>query len=171
MLEKLRNKVSIHVSKLKFIPGYYIFTVSVLIICAVIIRLTTNNTHLIYSALDNRGFFPGPFIYMLGYFIRLCLSSVILGFCTFSRRIYEERVKVVALSLLCAVMMLLEYKLIFGGVSLVLAIFFSIICPLCAVLAFISVRIKDKAVGAIVLSYVILQIIFIIQLISLAVCL
>ncbi len=170
MLEKYRRKLSLFCAKLKFIPGYYVFTVAVLLMGAFIIRMTTNNTHLIYSALDNRGFFPGPFLYMIGYLVRLCFIGIILAYCTFSRRIYEERVRAVALSLLCAVMMLLEYKLIFGGVSLVLAIFFSIVCPICAVAAFLSVRIKERAVALAVIAYIISQILFFVQLISLAIC-
>lgn len=170
MLEKFRRNISLYISKIKFIPGYYLFTIIVLFAGAIIIRLTTNNTHLIYSALDNRGFFPGPFIYMIGYYTRLCFCAILLAYCTFSRRIYEERLKVVVLALLCAVLMLIEYKLIFGGVSLILAIFFSIVSPLCSNAAFLSVRIKESAVGIAVLVYSILQIIFLIQLISLAIC-
>lgn len=170
MLEKCRNKLRLCCAKLRFVPGYYIFTVSVLLICAFIIRLSENNTHIIYSALDNRGFFPGPFGYTVCYFLRLCLCAILLAYCTFSRRIYEERVKAVALSLLCAVLMLLEYKLIFGGVSLVLALFFTVLSPLLSAAAFLSVKIKEGIVGIAVTAYIILQAVFLAQLISLSLC-
>ncbi len=170
MLEKFRRKLSICQSKLRFIPGYYAFTVIIMFVGALMIRMTTNNSHLIYNALDGRGIFPGPFVYMLGYFLRLFVCAVILAYCTFSRRIYEERVKAVLFSLICSVMMLWEYKLIFGGVSLALALLFCLASPFFAVLSFLSVRIKERSVALAVLIYAVLQMIFFVQLISLIIC-
>ena len=171
MLEKLKRNISFYLNRLKFIPSYYIFTAAIMICGAIVIRITTKNPHLVYSALDNRGIFPSAFSYMIFYFLRLIMSSLITAYYVFSRRIYEERAKTVILTVATAVMMLLEYKLIFGGVSLLLAIFFSLLSPVCAVYSFLILRCKEKITGIITVIYSVLQLIFLFQLVSLAICL
>jgi len=67
-------------------------------------------------------------------------------------------------------MLLLEYKLIFGGVSLILAIAFSVLCGFFAVVSIVTARIKYRSVSVVMLIFALLQLIHFIQLISLSVC-
>ena len=170
MLMKCRAKLKILLARLRFIPKYYVFVPNLHLLAELFIRLSVGGTHIIYNALGQRGIFPGPFVYSLMFIIRSILSSIVLAHLLFSRTIYEERTKVVFFGLLSSFLILFEYKLIFGGVSLVLAIVFSLVAPLSGGLAVSLCRIKNKAITLSFFALLILQVILFIQLISLSVC-
>lgn len=169
MLMKCRAKLNNLFARSRFIPKYYLFVPILLLLAAFIIRISVGGTHIIYNALGQRSIFPGPVLYSLSFIVRSILSSIVFAYLLFSRCIYEERIRVVFFGLLSSFLILFEYKLIFGGVSLVLAMVFSLLSPLFDFLALSMCRIKKRSVTVVCLVFFVLQLILFIQLISLSV--
>ena len=137
---------------------------------SIIIRLSTGGTHIIYNALGGRGIFPSAAWYLIFYSIRLFLCGVILAFVFYYARIYKDCIRPVAPAVIACLFLVCEYKLIFGGVSLVLAIAASLLIPL---LLFISLSKSYRKSKSIFIMYIVLtflQLLFFVQLISLSVC-
>jgi len=170
MLRNLRVRLCALRLRFLLIPKGY-FTISILlIIAAVVIRLSTGGTHIIYNALQGRGLFPGPFVYSIMYYLRLMISGIILTFLMYSCSLYGERLRPLIISVVSTFLLLLEYKLIFGGVSLVLSIAFSVLIPFLTAISVILSREKSKIISLLMLVFAVLQIVACVQTISLAVC-
>jgi len=152
------------------IQGAYIIVPALLVISALIIRLTTGGTHIVYSVLGERGIFPGPFVYTLFFNLRLSLSGILLAYTLTSRYAYSERLRLYLASLASSILMLFEYKLIFGGISLVLCMAFTVLSVFLCFYSLLGYRYKGKCIWIILISYAVLQFIFFIQLVSLFVC-
>ncbi len=170
MSEKIRTRIYSAAAKIKFMPKCYVIIPLLIIVSAIIIRLATGGTHVIYSALGGRGFFPGPFLYWIFYLLRLTLCSIILTFMLFTPHIYNERLRCVLFSIAVVILLLFEYRLIFGGVSLILAIAFAVFA---AVLCFFSVamaRFKNRYISISLIVFIVLQAIHFAELISLLTC-
>lgn len=170
MFEKIKSKARTVAFRCRAVPKCYIIMPMIVVAAALIIRLTTGGTHLIYNALDSRGIFFGPFLYSLFYTVRLILSTVILTYILFSRCVINERGKSVVLSLIGVILLLLEFKLIFGGVSLVLSVLFAVISPLLFVYALRCFVCYSRAVFIMTLVFIVLQGIHFVQVISLSIC-
>lgn len=152
------------------VPLAYLFIPLIVLFCSLIIRLATGTTHVIYNVLGNRSLFPGPILYSVSYFFRLILCSILSVYMMSLCRAFKESVTVWMLAVLPVLLMLFEYRLIFGGISLILAILFCVFEIFFSILATIRSRYKNRAVFFVLLIYVILQTVFLIQTISLAVC-
>ncbi|MBE6587257.1 MAG: hypothetical protein E7647_02445 [Ruminococcaceae bacterium] len=170
MFKKLGMRIRILTHRVGCVPKIFLIIPALMLASALIIRLSTGGTHLIYTVLGGRGIFPGPFLYTVLYSVRLILFGIIFAFSVFSFRVYDERLRTVLPCVLSAIMLLLEYKLIFGGVSLILAIAFSVLCGFFAVVSIVTARIKYRSVSVVMLIFALLQLIHFIQLISLSVC-
>ncbi|MBQ4066741.1 MAG: hypothetical protein IJD22_03750 [Clostridia bacterium] len=142
----------------------------VVLTSSIIIRLLTGPTHIIYNVLGGRGIFPGPFAYTLFYFVRTTLGTWVLTFCIFSSSVYENRLRAISLSGASIIMLLLEYRLIFGGISLILAIAFAALAGSFSVASVVCSRTRSRSISVIMLAFAFLQMIHFLQLISLAVC-
>ncbi|MBR6676317.1 MAG: hypothetical protein IKL24_03195 [Clostridia bacterium] len=170
MVKRIRAKLYALKNRLLCIPRGY-FTVTLLLFAAaVVIRLATGGTHIVYNVLQGRGAFPGPFAYTLLYFCRILLSGIVLTFTLYSHSACKESSRGVVFALLSTMLLLLEYKLIFGGVSIVLAVTFAAVSSVITLLAIIATRVKSKYVSICSFIFVLLQAVSIFQLISLAVC-
>ena len=169
MLKDLFRKIKYRLFRLP-IPRWYVVILFLMLFCALIIRLSTGGTHVVYNALGHRGIFPGPFLYCISYVLRIALFSVALGFCMYVCRTYREGAVPLILNLITSALLLLEYKLIFGGVSLILAMLFCILSGFFCVISVILLKVKSRGVSACALAFALLQFIFFIQLISLSVC-
>ncbi len=170
MFSRIRAKLFALRARLLCIPkGYYTVTI-LLLMAALVIRFATGGTHMIYNVLQGRGAFPGPFAYSVLYVIRITLSGVVLTFSLYSHSVCDEGKKGVVIALLCVMLILLEYKLVFGGVSLVLAVTFAVVAPILSLLSVIVTKIKNKFVSVSCFALAFLQSITVFQLVSLAVC-
>ena len=151
-------------------PKSALIVAILIVLAAVIIRVATGGTHLIYNALGDRGIFPGPLAYTLLYFVRLLLCSVMLSYYLFSYCIYEDRIKIVLPAFVAVILLLLEYRMIFGGISLVLSVVFSALCAVLILVTVMTSRYKNKYISVLMILFVVLQAVHFVQLISLAVC-
>ncbi len=170
MFYKLWRKVRFLAFKIRYIPKGYLLILISMLLGALIIRLSCGTTHLVYNALGSRGLFPGQFFYCVSYILRTVLLSIVLYFSLYVLRIYAEGAIPVIFAAASAVMMLLEYKMIFGGVSLILEMLFTALGGFFAVLTVILLKIKCKWVSVAALLFALMQLIFFIQLISLSIC-
>ena len=170
MLNNLFRKVRNMFWRLNCVPKLYIFILSLMLLSALIIRISTGGTHLIYNALGHRGIFPGPFLYALFYILRIILFTIVLYFSLYAQRTYGEGI-IPLLSVICAaVLLLLEYKMIFGGVSLILEMLFCILSASLAVLTVILLKVKHRWVSLAALIFALLQLVLFIEIISLSIC-
>ena len=170
MLNKILRKISIFFWRLTYIPRGYIFILSVMLFAALIIRLSTGGTHIVYNALGNRGIFPGPFLYFVCYIMRVVLFSIVLYFSLYVQRIYGEGLIPLILIVCTAVLLLLEYKMIFGGVSLILEMLFCVLSGFFCILSIILAKVKHPFVSVAALIFSLLQLILFVQIISLSIC-
>ena len=170
MLNNILRKVGSLFRRVSCLSRLYVIILSFMLFSALIIRLSTGGSHLIYNALGQRGIFPGPFLYCLFYIIRVLLFSVVLYFSLYVQRIYGEGFLPLLTSVCAAVLLLLEYKMIFGGVSLILEMLFCILSGFLCVLAVILLKIKHRWVSLAALVFALLQLILFIEIISLSIC-
>ncbi len=170
MFCRLWRKVRFLALRVMYIPRMYIIILLLMLLCSLIIRLTSGGTHLVYNALGQRGIFPGQLFYCVFYILRIVLFSIVLYFSLYAQKIYCEGLIPVALTVSTAVLLLLEYKMIFGGVSLILEMLFTVTCGFFTVLAVIILKIKNRWVSVAALSFALLQLVLFVQIISLSVC-
>lgn len=170
MLTYFKEKLTGIKAKIRYIPPVYLTIPTIVLICSLVIRLTTGSTHIVYNVLGGRGIFPGAFTYTLLYTLRLLMCSVVLVHIMCVCRTFKDNVRVCIYASLPVLLMLFEYRLIFGGISLILAMVFSILSPVLSILSVISAYGKNKYISVLVLIFAFLQLIFFVQLISLAVC-
>ncbi len=170
MFAFFKIRLSILYQKLKLVSrAFFVIPIAVLL-GAVIIRSVTGGSHVVYTALNGRGIFPGPFIYSLLFFVRLTICSIILTFTLQCVSVYRESIKIVLPILTAVVMLLLEYRLIFGGVSILLAILCAISVPFLTMLSFGKLRVKKRLFSVFTAVLFILQFIHTVQLVSLSFC-
>lgn len=141
-----------------------------LLLAALIIRVFSGGTVLIYNAINNTGLFPGPFFYTLGYIIRIILAGVLAALILTAHNLFEIRIKLMILSSVACILLLFEYKLIFISLRALTALILSIICAVIFALVFLRAGRCAKTVFIVCLAALVLQVIFCIQLISLILC-
>ena len=170
MYFRFRNKLN------SIFEGFRCFTLGdiavplMVLISALFIRLSTGGTHCIYVALGGRGFFPGPFLYSLFYVLRLIMASFLLSHFLFERKCVRVKVNVCIVSVISVVLLLLEYRLIFGRISLLLAMAFTVVSGILLMTAAVMSGTYKRGISIAVILYTVFQLIFFVQLISLAIC-
>jgi len=170
MLNKLKEKIYNLKSGYQLLPRGYFLVPFLVFFSSIIIRLSTGGTYYVYNALNGRGLFPGPFAYSFFFFIRLIICSEILAYVLYYVNIYRDKLGKAMYILFANLLLLLEYKLIFGGISLILAVVSSVSVCLFTAMSIIKLRISGKIIKASAFCLLVLQAIFIIQLISLSFC-
>lgn len=170
MLNKLREIILNSKNACNLLPrGYFLVPVLVLF-SSIIIRVSTGGTYYVYNALNGRGLFPGPFAYSLFFFLRLLICSEILAYILYCVNTYREKISKAMLILFANLLLLLEYKLIFGGISIILGILSSAGVCLFTFMTLKQFRITSNVIKTFALCLLILEGFFIIQLISLSFC-
>ena len=101
-------------------PLCIILPICMLLTEAVIV-VFDGGTTLLYRAADNKGFFPGPFVYYILYSVRIIISGVLFGICLSGKRIYEKRARMILYSAIICFALMTEYKLIFVSIRLMAA--------------------------------------------------
>ena len=146
----------------------FVLIPAVVFIASLIVRLSTGGTYLIYSALDSRGIFPDNVCYTFLYTVRTVLLGLIaaylLCFCREQRGYLNT---IFPLTIAC-VMFVLEYRMIFGGVSLILSIVFSLAVPILTLLSIIRTYILKLWIFVLWIIFAVLQAVLFVQLISLS---
>ena len=143
----------------------YLLIPSALLLSALLIRIFSGEAVLMLSIIKDRGLFPGKFLYITGYIIRLILSGIITAYtltdsCYFSSRL---RLSSAVISLL----LLTEYRLIFVSIRLFSAFIISCVSAFLSVYLWIKTGRRGKAAFALTVLMAILQVLFCIQLASL----
>ncbi|MBQ3528689.1 MAG: hypothetical protein IJA52_09080 [Clostridia bacterium] len=146
----------------------FVLIPAVVFIASLIVRLSTGGTYLIYSALDSKGIFPDNVSYTILYAVRTVLLGLIaaylLCFCREQRGYLNT---ILPLTIAC-VMFVLEYRMIFGGVSLILSIVFSLAVPILTLLSIIRTYIIKLWIFVLWIIFAVLQAVLFVQLISLS---
>ena len=142
----------------------------ILVFASLLVRTSTGGTHLIYSALGDRGLFPSSTIYSFLFTVRIVIFGVISGHVLTINKITCSSFKTIWMLTLSAVLLILEYKMIFGGVSLVLSIVFSIAIPVLVFFSIKSLFTYNSHIAILCFVFFVLQIILFVQLISLSIC-
>lgn len=170
MFEKFKRKICLTLVRLKYLPRYYIVIPVLVFISSIIIRIMTGGTHIVYNALDGRGIFPGPVVYALFYYLRLLICSILMTCGLVKCKCFEYKLNSCLTAVASVLLLLFEFKLIFGGVSIILTMLFTLVSAILVLISVSVSKIQNKAVSILALIFVILQIVFFVQLISLAIC-
>lgn len=141
-----------------------------LLTAALIIRLFSGGTVIIYNAAESTGLFPGAFFYTLGYALRIAISGFLAGFVITNERLYENKTVLMAAAACACVLLLFEYRLIFICIRLFTALLLSFACTaLYVLIALKSVKCR-RGLFCLSLAAALLQLIFCIQLVTLIFC-
>ena len=169
MFRRVRQYICVISNRIGRKDFVFILIPAVVFLASLIVRLSTGGTYLIYNALGSRGIFPDNGVYTFLYVLRTVLLGLIaaylLCFCR-ERRGYLNTV--LPLTIAC-VIFVLEYRMIFGGVSLILSIVFSLAVPILMLLSIISTYILKRWILILWIIFAVLQTVLFVQLISLSI--
>ena len=169
MLQKLRMKISSVHAYLKEIPRACLIVCAALLFGALLVRIFTKQACPPITALTHRGIFPSALPYCIFHALRLICAGILLSSSIFAACV-ENRAKSIACAALLCLLLLLEYKIIYGMTKILLA---AILCLEAAAAAFFCLifqHIHSKAVTVSAFVFLILQTLLFIQLVTLMVC-
>ncbi|MGM9634738.1 MAG: hypothetical protein ACI3YE_01145 [Candidatus Avispirillum sp.] len=169
MLQKLRLKICSFHAYLKEIPRACLIVCTALLLGALFIRFFTKQACPPITALAHRGIFPSTLPYCIFHALRLICAGILLSSSIFAACV-ENRAKSIACAALLCLLLLLEYKVIFGMTKILLA---TVLCLAAAAAAFFCLifqRLHSKAVTVSTFVFLIMQTMLFIQLVTLMVC-
>lgn len=170
MLEKLRLRAASLGAHLREIPKAEVIICAALLCAGLAIRIFTKEACPPLGSYAHRGLFPPVFIYALFHAVRLLCAGTLL-YCAIFLPCAASRVKAVICAAALCVFLMLEYKLIYGMMWLLLA---EIICIAAAAAAFMTVmfiKAGRRSLSIAALLLIVLQAVLFVQLISLIICL
>ena len=141
-----------------------------LLLAALVIRIFSGGTVIIYNAAESTGLFPGAFFYTVGYALRISLTGMLAGVIITSNRLYEKKIALMIMSSCACVLLLFEYKLIFISLRLFFALLLSLVCTALLVLILLKIDKCRKPMLCLCIAAAVLQLIFCIQLVTLIFC-
>lgn len=132
-----------------------------------VIIVFSGGTTLLYRAADNRGVFPGPFVYYVLYAARIILSGCILGICLSGKRIYEKRARIIIYSAIICFALMTEYKLIFVSIRLMISLTLTVLSALLGLFICRYLGTISRKTGVLTLLLSVMEAVSAVQLLSL----
>lgn len=167
MFADLKRDAVCWIQKIRESPAKTLFVPCCILCLAFLFRIFSGGTATFYSLILCRGFFPGTFLYTFGHIMRMLCAGLILTGVLFSRGLFELRLRAFACATVVCLVLLVEYRIIFISMNPVLAL---LLCAASIVSVFLNLNffLKSCCPGSCpALILLLLQIIFLIQLISL----
>ncbi len=159
------------IEKFKRAPAKFILPAAALVVCGLIIRLFSCPASTLWYILGGRGIFPSPFWYYIGFILRASAAGLLFSVCLFCRNECEIRLRYPVLSGAACILLLFEYRLIFCSFRPFIALVLTVGAGVLAFFAAFSTEKGSLCRSVTAGMFMLLQLIFAVQLISLCFCL